>query len=191
MRSRGGTWRRPSWSLPAPSERYRRRPRGRSLHRHSRSPPRCGSRGVPAYIVARPRQSSLQEQLDDRHLDGRPLHGQLQGQRALRDATYGRVLGLLLRVYDPHLYLRGVVEELRVFHPLSQPFEMDMLEGPAEKVQVEPVTVLCVAAVGRRGQVARRAIPYGALVQPHPLPEAAWSFHGTRLELAAGVRPDV
>src|SRR5215208_1896728 len=52
----------------------------------------------------------LQEKLDDRHFYRRPLHRQLQGQRTWWDAAHGRILGLLVRVYDLHPYLRGVVE---------------------------------------------------------------------------------
>src|SRR5215207_6573398 len=83
----------------------------------------------------------LQEKLDDRHLDRRPLHRQLKGQRAPRDTPHSRVLGLLVRVYDLHLYLRGVVEQLRVLDPVSESFQVDVLEGPSEDVQVEPVAV--------------------------------------------------
>src|ERR1035438_6392704 len=135
--------------------------------------------------------SAAEEQLDHGDGDVGALHRQLQGQCSRRLAAGADAVRRLARVRYVPFNLRGVVQELRVPHPASQPGQAQVPEWPGEHVQIQPVAALRVAAVGGRAVSTGPGADDRPLVQAHPAADAAQRRDRPLVHLAPAIGPDV
>ena len=138
---------------------------------------------------------SLQHQFNHRHFAGglRQDDGQFQRQRVFRRrAVQRRVDGVAA---STEFDFAAVAEQLRIFHFVRQTGQMDMLERPAEEMQVEPfrLRIVRVATVTRRDEF-RRSLPAainGPRIVFHPEGVCIQTIHRPLVDVATGRRADV